>query len=69
MLHILITVPGVVEVINIFEESVTWAPPLQPNGIIINYQVIYFIYRSNEATMSEMLNNDTTVYSIEGLSK
>ena len=64
-----LTVPGVVVVIDIFEESVTWAPPLEPNGIIMSYQVIYFIYQRNVAMMSEMLDNDTTTYSIGGLGK
>ena len=64
-----LTVPGVVVVNNTFEETVTWAPPLEPNGIITSYQVIYFIYQRNVPMVSEMLDNDTTTYSIGGLGK
>ena len=62
-------VPGVVEVIEIFEETVTWSSPLEPNGIIINYQVIYFIYQNNTGVVSELLDKNDTTYSIQSLCK
>ena len=51
------------------EENVTWSPPSQPNGIITDYQVIYSIYENISDMMSELLDNDTYEYSIDGLSK
>ena len=69
LIHFIIIVPGVVEVVVTFEESVTWAPPLEPNGVIINYQVVHFTYQSSVRMISPLLDNETTVYSIGGLSK
>ena len=54
---------------NTFEETVFWIPPSEPNGIITNYQVLYFIYQNDTGKMSGMLDSSTTTYSIQGLSK
>ena len=62
-------VPGVVEVIEIFEETVTWSSPLELNGMIINYQVIYFIYQNDTGVVSELLDKNDTTYSIQSLCK
>ena len=51
------------------EENVMWTSPLQPNGIITGYQVFYSVYEDNSDMMSELLDNDTYEYSIDGLSK
>jgi len=51
------------------QATVTWKPPSQPNGIITGYQVIYSVYQSDNETMSEVLNDTTTMYLIENLSK
>ena len=54
---------------NTFKENVFWIPPSEPNGIITNYQVIYFIYQNDTSKLSELLDNSTTMYRIQDLSK
>ena len=61
-------VPGVIE-LETDQNTIIWSPPLQPNGIIIDYQVIYSIYQNDSSRTSEKLSNNTTRYTIEGLSK
>ena len=64
--------PGVVEfhvsdLTASSEAEVTWSPPLQPNGVITSYQVIYSVYESSTITTSEMLSNTTNTYIIRNL--
>ena len=49
------------------ETEVSWSPPLQPNGIITSYQVIYSVYKSTAIVRSEMLNNSTNTYIVRNL--
>ena len=49
---------------------VTWNAPAQPNGIIINYQVIYYIYQNDTAEdQSNLLDPNTLSYTIPGTGK
>ena len=64
--------PGVVEfrvndLIATSETEVSWSPPLQPNGVITSYQVIYSVYQSSAIVTSEMLSNTTNTYIIRNL--
>ena len=61
--------PGIVVVLDTVRNMIIWSPPLQPNGIITGYQVIYSIYQNDSDRISETLSNDTTRYIIEGLGK
>ena len=49
------------------EAEVSWSTPLQSNGVITSYQVIYSVYESSSTTSSEMLNNTTNTYIIKNL--
>ena len=49
---------------------VTWNTPAQPNGIIINCQVIYYIYQNDTAEdQSDLLDSNTLSYTIPGTGK
>ena len=49
---------------------VTWNAPAQPNGIIVNYRVIYYIYQNNTVEgQSDLLNRNTRNYTILGTGK
>ena len=62
--------PGIVVVVNTDGAVVTWNAPAQPNGIIINYQVIHYIYQNETAEVqSDLLNPNTRSYSIPGTGK
>ena len=61
-------VPGVVE-LQTDQNTIIWSPPLQPNGIITGYQVIYSIYQNDSNRASGRLSSSTTRYTIGGLSK
>ena len=66
------TAPGIVQFqVNDLtvtgETEVSWSPPLQPNGVITSYQVIYSVYESTTIVRSEMLNNSTNAYIIRNL--
>ena len=47
----------------------TWKAPSQPDTPITGYQVINYVYQSNDSTISDTLDNDTSSYSIDSLSK
>ena len=49
------------------ETGVSWSPPLQPNGVITSYQVVYSVYESSAIVRSEMLSNSTITYIIKNL--
>jgi len=67
-------VPGVVKVsvtplpVNT-KVLITWETPLQPNGVIVGYQVIYSVYNSDNTSMSGILNISVRNYTIMTLSK
>ena len=48
---------------------ITWETPLQPNGVIVGYQVIYSVYNSDITSMSDILNISVRNYTIMTLSK
>ena len=49
---------------------VTWKAPALPNGIILNYQVIYYIYQNDTAKdQSALLDPNTRSYAIPGTGK
>ena len=64
--------PGVVEfrvnnLVATRATEVSWSPPLQPNGVVTTYQVIYSMYQSSAVVTSEMLSNTTNTYIIRNL--
>jgi len=62
--------PGVVQVVGIDQSTVTWRLPIQPNGIITNYQVIVFEYDDRENVVTDArLDSSQLSYSIPGLGK
>ena len=61
--------PGIVDQFSINQATVRWSPPSQPNGIITSYEVIYFVYQEDVGMSSDVLDNTTMEYSIDGLSK
>ena len=62
--------PGRVTVNSTDGAVVTWNTPAQPNGIIINYQVIYNIYQNDTAeSQSDLLDPNARSYTIPGIGK
>ena len=48
---------------------VTWDPPIQPNGIITGYEVVYSVYGLDAESVVGPLNSDITALNITDLSK
>ena len=46
-----------------------WSPPLQPNGIITSYEVMYLIYEDDDTTEHITLENTVRNYTIQNLRK
>ena len=44
------------------EVEVSWFPPLQPNGMITSYELIYSVYESSITTTGGILSNITNTY-------
>ena len=62
--------PGIVVVDNTDGAVVTWNIPVQTNGNITNYQVIYYIYQNDTAEdQSDLLDSNTLSYTIPGTGK
>ena len=68
------TAPGVVQfyvttTMNNTEVTVKWSPPLQPNGIITSYKVIYQRYEDDSTTVYIKLESSVRNYTIQSLRK
>ena len=48
---------------------VTWDPPIQPNGIITGYEVVYSVYGLDAESVVGPLNSDINALNITDLSK
>jgi len=71
---ILHTGPGIVEIVGVASLSTTsanviWIPPVQRNGIITKYEVIYSVYGDNNNIISDTVASDDTSFIITDLSK
>ena len=68
------TAPGVVEIVAIVGTSDTtavifWTPPLQPNGVITGYQIIYSVYGDADNRMTEAVTRNEDSFVIANLSE
>ena len=68
------TAPGVVQfhvntTLNNTEVIVMWSPPLQPNGVITSYEVMYLIYEDDNTTEHITLENTVRNFTIKNLRK
>ena len=66
------TVPGNVEIIGVVTLSspivnVIWTPPAQPNGIIIQYEVIHSVYNDTGNSKVARVASDETNNAISDL--
>ena len=66
--------PGIVEIIDIISISdtaltVTWNPPIQPNGIITGYEVIYSVYEDDAENISIPVTSNIYSFNITDLCK
>ena len=66
--------PGVVDIVDIVAISntistVTWRQPMQTNGIITGYEVMYSIYESTTDITNVSLASDVESYNITDLSR
>ena len=62
--------PGVVMVVvDTNRTTITWNPPQIPNGVIINYRVIIFIYDRPTVVTNDSLGDNSTTYNFSSLSK
>lgn len=69
-----IIAPGVVEIIDVVSIStsasvVTWSPPIEPNGIITGYEVVYSVYGIDAESVVGSLDSDINILNITDLSK
>ena len=66
------TAPGVVEIVDIASISdialtVHWNPPIQPNGIITGYEVIYSVYEDDAVNTSVPVTSNISSFNITDL--
>ena len=49
----------IVDVVNISDTTllITWKPPIQPNGIITGYEVIYSVYKDDNNIAAPVTSN------------
>ena len=48
---------------------VTWNPPIEPNGIITGYEVVYSVYGLDAESVVGLLDSGITTVNITNLSK
>ena len=68
------TAPGVVEITDVVTISssasnVTWNPPIEPNGIITGYEVIYSVHGRSTENVIGPLDSGKNSLDIMNLSK
>ena len=49
--------------------NVIWIPPVRPNGIITEYEVIYSVYADTDTRTSDTVASDETSFIIPDLGK
>lgn len=61
----------IIDVVHIFDtvSIVTWNPPIQPNGIITGYEVIYSVYEDTTETISVPVSSNISSFNITDLCK
>ena len=59
----------IVNVISISEttSTVTWNPPIQPNGIITGYEVMYSIFENDAGTTNVPVTSNINSFNITDL--
>ena len=72
--HILYTAPGIVEIVDVVSISdttslVTWDPPIQPNGIINGYEVIYSVYEDDNNNIVVPVTSNISSFNVTDLCK
>ena len=72
--HILYTAPGIVEIVDVVSISdttslVTWDPPIQPNGIITGYEVIYSVYEDDNNSIVVPVTSNISSFNVTDLCK
>ena len=68
------TVPGIVKIVDVVSISdtislVTWNPPIQSNGIVTGYEVIYSVYEDDNNNIGVSVTNSTNSFNITSLCK
>ena len=61
----------IIDVVHISDtiSIVTWNPPIQPNGIITSYEVIYSVYEDATETISVPVSSNISSFNITDLCK
>ena len=60
--------PGVVEIDHVISTSVnatviSWSPPIEPNGVITGYEIVYSVYGLDaESVIGPLESNVTTLH-------
>ena len=49
--------------------TVTWSPPVQPNGIVTSYEVIYSVYEDNPENTTVPVTSNIYSFNITDLCK
>ena len=61
----------IIDIVSISDTAlnVNWNPPIQPNGIITGYEVIYSVYGDDAENISIPVTSNVYSFNITGLCK
>ena len=61
----------IVDVVIIFNTTATviWDPPIQPNGIITGYEVIYSVYEDDNNNIAVPVTSNISSFNVKDLCK
>ena len=61
----------IVDVVSISDTTaiVTWKPPIQPNGIITGYEVIYSVYEDDNNNIAFPVSSNISSFNVTDLCK
>ena len=61
----------IVDVVSISDTTaiVTWKPPIQPNGIITSYEVIYSVYEDDNNNIAFPVSSNISSFNVTDLCK
>ena len=73
-LYLCYAAPGVVGIDHVISTSinatlVAWNPPIEPNGVITGYEVVYSVYGLDAENVIGLLESDVYTINITGLSE
>ena len=61
----------IVDIVSLSDAAVTvtWSPPVQPNGIVTSYEIIYSVYEDDAENITYLVTSNIFSFNVTDLCK